>query len=71
MAAIDPDRPFRRARHLACLLRSDRTGATSIEYALIASIVSISILAGGQMIGGQLIGIIARVAKALVVTGSP
>lgn len=33
---------------------SDETGATSIEYALIASIVSICIVAGATAIGGNL-----------------
>jgi pilus assembly protein Flp/PilA len=36
---------------------ADETGATSIEYALIASIVSVCIIAGATAIGGSLNGI--------------
>jgi len=36
---------------------SDESGATSIEYALIASIVSVAVIAGLMGVRGSLIGI--------------
>jgi pilus assembly protein Flp/PilA len=40
---------------------ADESGATSIEYALIASIVSISIVAGATLIGATLQGMLQSV----------
>lgn len=35
-------------------LASDEAGATAIEYALIASLISVAIIAGATSIGGSL-----------------
>jgi pilus assembly protein Flp/PilA len=69
MQAIAPDRFGRRARQLARRFRRDRSGATAIEYGLIAMICSITIITGAQLIGtqtGSLFGSVAdKVAAAL------
>lgn len=44
---------------------ADDTGATAIEYALIASIVSISIVAAATLMGTSLVTIFTQVATAL------
>jgi Flp pilus assembly pilin Flp len=59
--AIFNNRLSRRARHLARLFRPDIAGATSIEYALIAGVVSISIVTGGMAIREQLISVMTRI----------
>lgn len=43
----------------------DDTGATAIEYALIASLISVAIIAGATAIGGNLATIFANISKAL------
>lgn len=47
---------------LAARLLADQSGATAIEYALIAGLVAISIVAGATTIGSKLSGIFAQVA---------
>jgi Flp pilus assembly pilin Flp len=54
MTAIVNDAVSRRARLLARLFFADTAAATSIEYALIAGLVSITILTGGLSIREQL-----------------
>ena len=54
MLAMFKNRLSRRARHLARLFCFEVAGATSIEYALIAGLVSITILTGGLSIREQL-----------------
>ena len=46
-------------------LLSDNTGATAIEYALVASIISITIIAGATSIGGSLRGTFTTVGGSL------
>ena len=46
-------------------LLSDNTGATAIEYALVASIISITIIAGATSIGGSLRGTFTTVGTSL------
>ena len=41
---------------------SDRRGATAIEYALIGSLISLALIAGATLIGGELNGTFADVA---------
>lgn len=59
---------FERARAFAFLIRrvvlSER-GATAIEYALIASLISVAILFGVMAVGQQLSGIFGNVASNL------
>jgi Flp pilus assembly pilin Flp len=62
MTAIVNDALSRRARHLARLFCADASAATSIEYALIAVLVSISILTSGLAVREQLVSIMSRVA---------
>jgi Flp pilus assembly pilin Flp len=61
MPAIANNRFSKRARELARFFLSDARAATSIEYALIAVIVSISILASGQLLRDQLIIVFGQV----------
>jgi Flp pilus assembly pilin Flp len=61
MPAIFSNRLSRRARPLARLFISSVAGATSIEYALIAGLVSISILTSGLAIREHLISALDRV----------
>jgi pilus assembly protein Flp/PilA len=42
-------------RLVECFLR-DESGATAIEYALVASLISIAIIVGATAIGGTLSG---------------
>jgi pilus assembly protein Flp/PilA len=44
---------------------SDEVGATAIEYALVASLISITIIAGATAIGGSLSGTFATVSSSL------
>jgi len=46
-------------------LKEDISGATAIEYGLIAAGISIAILAGVQLIGPQLAALFARISAAL------
>jgi pilus assembly protein Flp/PilA len=41
--------------------QADVSGATAIEYALIASLISVSIVAGATLIGGRLFDIFTAV----------
>jgi pilus assembly protein Flp/PilA len=51
-------------RWARALLRSE-TGATAIEYALVASLISIAILVGATAIGTNLSGIFSTVASGI------
>jgi pilus assembly protein Flp/PilA len=62
MATILNHRLSRRARHLARPFCENANAATSIEYALIAALVSIGILTSGLAIREQLVSIMSRVA---------
>ena len=50
---------------LVKIFLSDEAGATAIEYALVASLISITILAGATAIGGSLSGTFATVGSSL------
>lgn len=52
------------AEQLICFFRND-TGATAIEYALIAAFISMAIIAGSIAIGSNLSNIFGNVAGAL------
>lgn len=53
MAAILPDRSKGRAKTLARLFYRDETAATAIEYGLIATLVSLTIIGGLQVLGTE------------------
>ena len=53
------------AKHLAARFLADEAGATAIEYCLIASIVSISIVAAAMAIGTNLVAKFTEVAPGL------
>ncbi len=46
-------------------LRRDEAGATAIEYALIASLISVAIIAGATAIGNNLVTIFDKIGNAL------
>jgi Flp pilus assembly pilin Flp len=73
MDAIVPDRSERRATPLARLFFRDETAATSIEYGLIAMLVSLIIIGGLQVLGTETGALYsstaARVAAALSIVG--
>jgi pilus assembly protein Flp/PilA len=47
------------------LMRSDTSGATAIEYALIAGIVSIAFIVAATEVGARLIAVFEKVASAV------
>lgn len=57
-------------RNFCKRFQEDVSGATAIEYALIASIVSLSIIAGATTIGTGLIDIFTSVNNGFPATGS-
>lgn len=46
-------------------LAADDTGATAIEYALIAGLISIVLIAGATLIGTELVGMFTSVDSAI------
>jgi Flp pilus assembly pilin Flp len=64
VSTIRAYRLSRRARDLARLFYQDISAATSIEYALIAVIVSIGILSSGLSIRESLVTTFDRIAQA-------
>jgi len=50
---------------------SDRTGATAIEYALIATLISVAIVLGATALGGQLGVVFQGLADKVVAAGQP
>lgn len=53
-----------RARNAAKALRHDVSGATAIEYALIAGIISLAIIVGAMAIGTNLTALFSAVSAA-------
>jgi pilus assembly protein Flp/PilA len=60
--STEVDHSPERARHLARSWRRDRSGATAIEYGLIAGLVSVMIVTGTRMIGTTIAGFFMQVA---------
>ena len=60
-AGSDAAGPKRRAGPLARLF-DDEAGATAIEYALIAALLSMSIVAGATTVGGELTKLFDKIA---------
>jgi pilus assembly protein Flp/PilA len=56
---------------LVARFRADETGATSIEYALIAIGISVAILAGVQAVGGSVSALYDTVADAVAAQTGP
>ena len=57
-----PSEPLTRTSSLACLARrfaSDTSGATAIEYALIATLIAVSLIMGAQTLGNSINGLFA------------
>jgi len=59
------------ARSLIGRFASDRTGATAIEYALIATLISVAIVLGATALGGQLGVVFQGLADKVVAAGQP
>ncbi|HEY9058827.1 MAG TPA: Flp family type IVb pilin [Aurantimonas sp.] len=57
-------RRFESAFSIAMDLRREPSGATAVEYALIAGIISLAIIVGATAIGTNLNGLFAAVAAA-------
>lgn len=53
-----------------CFLR-DESAVTAIEYALIAALLSIAMIAGAILLGGNLSDLYNRVAVCITTTGCP
>jgi pilus assembly protein Flp/PilA len=71
MRAISPDRSERRAITLARLFYRDESGATAIEYGLIAALISIMIIGGLQLLGPQAGGLFTSMATQVVAALTP
>jgi pilus assembly protein Flp/PilA len=56
-------------RELLAQLRSDESGATAIEYGLLAALVAVAILAVVTILGGQLEETFQRVSTGLTEAG--
>jgi len=56
-------------KHLLSRFAKDESGATAIEYGLIAGIVSVVIIAALQLLGTQLSALFGRITTALSTAG--
>lgn len=48
---------------LLTLFRKDESGATAIEYGLLAALIGVAIIAGATLLGDELNGLFTRIAN--------